>query len=149
MSNWLSKDLTLDILAIGIHSLNKIHQRIAQEPGEWPSEKPPAAEALPAAEPELKPAAEETATQEPQPEPEPEPTTAAPEEGPGSDPAVRAEAQTALRTITQTEGNDGIAWITGTLFPHFGVTSLTDVPDNKLQELITMAKTHTDERSAA
>lgn len=152
MSNWLSKDLTLDLLAIGIHSLNKIHQRIAQGPEEGQSEKPPAAEALPAAEPELKPAepelkpaAEDPAPQKPQPEPE-EPPAAADEE---PDPAVRAEAQTALRTITQTEGNDGITWITGTLFPHFGVASLTDVPDGKLEELITMAKAHTDERSAA
>lgn len=145
MSNWLSKDLTLDLLAIGIHSLNKIHQRIAQGPEEGQSEKPPAAEALPAAEPELKPAAEEPAPQEPQ--PEPEETPAAADEAP--DPAVRAEAQTALRTITQTEGNDGITWITSTLFPHFGVTSLTDIPDGKLEELITMAKAHTDERSAA
>lgn len=145
MSDWLSKDLTLDPLAIGIHSLNKIHQRIAQGPEEGQSEKPLAAEALPAVEPELKPAAEEPAPQEPQPEPEETPAAAA--EGP--DPAVRAEAQTALRTITQTEGNDGITWITGTLFAHFGVTSLTDVPDSKLEELITMAKAHTDERSAA
>lgn len=144
MSSWLSKDLTLDIIAIGIHSLNKIHQRIAQGPEEGQSEKPPAAEALPAAEPELKPA-EETAPQKPQ--AEPEETPAAADEEP--DPAVRAEAQTALRTITQTEGNDGITWITGTLFPHFGVDSLTAVPDNKLEELITMAKAHTDERSAA
>lgn len=142
MSSWLSKDLTLDLLAIGIHSLNKIHQRIAQGPGEGQSETPPAAEALPAAEPELKPAAEEPAPQEP----EPEKTPAAADEGP--DPAVRAEAQTVLRTITQTEGNGGITWITGTLFPHFGVTSLTDVPDGKLEELITMAKSHTKETAA-
>ncbi|MDK8794209.1 hypothetical protein QP968_00585 [Corynebacterium sp. MSK041] len=135
MSNWMSKDLTLDLLAIGIHSLNKIHQRISQEPGEWPSETPPATEVLPSAEPELKPAlapgSEEPAAQE--------------DDGQ----ALRAEAQTLLRTINQTHGKDGITWITGTLFPHFGVTSLTEVPADKLPELITMAKTYTDERSAA
>lgn len=138
MSDWLSKDLTLDLLAIGIHSLNKIHQRIAQEPGEWPSEKPPAAEALPAAEPELKPAAD------------PEPATPTPEpaqETPAADvQALKTEAQTLLRTISQTEGTD---WITGGLFPHFGVNKLTDVPDDKLQELIDMATTHTEEATAA
>lgn len=138
MSDWLSKDLTLDLLAIGIHSLNKIHQRIAQEPGEWPSEKPPAAETLPAAEPELKPAAD------------PEPDTPTPEpaqETPAADvQALKTEAQTLLRTISQTEGID---WITGGLFPHFGVHKLTDVPDDKLQELIDMATTHTEEATAA
>ena len=141
MSDWLSKDLTLDLLAIGIHSLNKIHQRIAQEPGEWPSEKPPAAETLPAAEPELKPATEEPAPQEPQPEPEQEPETSAVDIQ-----ALKTEAQTLLRTISQTEGTD---WITGGLFPHFGVNKFTDVPDDKLQELIDMATTHTEEASAA
>lgn len=138
MSDWLSKDLTLDLLAIGIHSLNKIHQRIAQEPGEWPSEKPPAAETLPPAEPELKPAADpEPATPTPEPE----------QETPAADvQALKTEAQTLLRTISQTEGID---WITGGLFPHFGVNKLTDVPDNKLQELIDMATTHTEEATAA
>ncbi len=130
MSNWMSKDLTLDLLAIGIHSLNKIHQRISQEPGEWPSETPPAAE------PELKPAPEPPAPGSEEP---------AAQEDDGQ--ALRAEAQTTLRTITQTEGNEGIAWITGTLFPHFGVDSLTEVPADKLPELITMTKNHSKEAS--
>ena len=137
MSNWMSKDLTLDLLAIGIHSLNKIHQRISQEPGEWPSETPPATEVLPSAEPEpeLKPApAPASGSEEP-----------AAQEDDGQ--ALRAEAQTLLRTINQTHGKDGITWITGTLFPHFGVTSLTEVPADKLPELITMAKNHSKEAS--
>lgn len=143
MSKWMSKDLTLDLIAIAIHSLNKIHQRILEEPGEWPQEKPPAPVDLPAAEPELKPAADQqadTAAPTQAPAPEPEPT--APEV---DIQALKAEAQTHLRTISQAEGND---WITGTLFPHFDVTKFTDVPDDRLQELIDMAEAHTKETAA-
>ena len=148
MSKWMSKDLTLDLIAIAIHSLNKIHQRILEEPGEWPQETPPAAVDLPAAEPELKPAADQQAdtaapAQEAAPEPEPTvPESAAPKVDVQ---ALKAKAPTHLRTISQAEGND---WITGTLFPHFDVTKFTDVPDDRLQELIDMAEAHAKEAAA-
>lgn len=145
MSQWLSKDLTLDLLAIAIHSLNKIHQRISEEPGEWPQETPPAADVLPSTEPALQPAADpQPDALAPTPEPAPEPE--APADTSADVQALKAEAQTLLRTISQTEGTD---WITGTLFPHFGVTMFTDIPDGRIQELIDMATAHTKEGANA
>ena len=97
---WISKDLTLDLLAIGIHARQKTFDRIKEEP----------------------------AAPEPKPEPQEEET-----------PDLLPEAQNTLRAISMDEGP---GWITGTLFPHFNVQSLTDVPADKLPELITMAQKH-------
>lgn len=129
---WMNKDLTLDLLAIGIHAMQKTFDRIKQEPdtqSPWPQQETSTAAPHPveeAPEPKEEPAAE------PAPEPKPEPQ----EE---QTPDLLPEAQNTLRAISMDEGP---GWITGTLFPHFNVQSLTDVPADKLPELITMAQKH-------
>ena len=129
--SWISKSLTLDLLAIAIDGLNKAFERISAEPeaasqSPWPVDAPadPApVEAPPAAVPEPTPSPAAPAA----PPPEPEPETA---------PDLLPEAQNVRRTIAQTQGTD---WITGTLFPHFGTNSLNTVPADRLPELIAMA----------
>lgn len=126
---WISKNLTLDLLAIGIHAMQKTFDRIKQEPdtqSPWPQQETPAAAPHPVEEaPAPK---EEPSAPEPKPEPQEEET-----------PDLLPEAQNTLRAISMDEGP---GWITGTLFPHFNVQSLTDVPADKLPELITMAQKH-------
>lgn len=129
--SWISKSLTLDLLAIAIDGLNKTFERISAEPeavsqSPWPADAPadPAPVEAPPAVPEPTPAPAPPAA--PQPEPEQEPA-----------PDLLPEAQIILRTIAQTQGTD---WITGTLFPHFGTNSLNTVPAERLPELIAMAK---------
>lgn len=128
---WISKNLTLDLLAIGIHAMQKTFDRIKEEPdtqSPWPQQEAPAAVSHPVEEapaPKEEPAA---AASEPEPEPQEEET-----------PDLLPEAQNTLRAISMDEGP---GWITGTLFPHFNVQSLTDVPADKLPELITMAQKH-------
>lgn len=129
---WISKNLTLDLLAIGIHAMQKTFDRIKQEPdtqAPWPKQEAPAAEPHPV---EEAPAPKEEPDAAPAPEPKPEPQE---EETPD----LLPEAQNTLRAISMDEGP---GWITGTLFPHFNVQSLTDVPADKLPELITMAQKH-------
>lgn len=129
---WISKNLTLDLLAIGIHAMQKTFDRIKEEPdvqSPWPQQDAPAAAPHPV---EEAPAPKEEPTAAPAPEPKPEPQ----EE---QTPDLLPEAQNTLRAISMAEGP---GWITGTLFPHFNVQSLTDVPADKLPELITMAQKH-------
>lgn len=128
--SWISKSLTLDLLAIAIDGMNKAFERISAEPeaasqSPWPADVPaaPAPVEAPPAVPEPAPAPAPPAA--PQPEPEQEPA-----------PDLLPEAQIILRTIAQTQGTD---WITGTLFPHFGTNSLNTVPAERLPELIEMA----------
>lgn len=127
--SWITKDLTLDLLAIGIHTLEKIYQRVKEEPsGDWPAVEPApeTGATAPAAateqKPETPPAADDTA---------------------GTD-ALRTEAQNLLRQIS---GAEGPSWITGTLFPAYDVTTLSAVPGEKLRELIATAKAHLKEVS--
>ena len=126
---WISKNLTLDLLAIGIHAMQKSFDRIKEEPDvqdPWPQQEAPAAAPHPVEEaPAPK---EEPSAPEPKPEPQEEET-----------PDLLPEAQNTLRAISMDEGP---GWITGTLFPHFNVQSLTDVPADKLPELIAMAQKH-------
>lgn len=128
---WISKNLTLDLLAIGIHAMQKTFDRIKQEPdtqSPWPQQETSTAAPHPVEEaPALK---EEPAAAAPGPKPEPQ------EE---ETPDLLPKAQNTLRAISMDEGP---GWITGTLFPHFNVQSLTDVPADKLPELITMAQKH-------
>ena len=129
---WISKNLTLDLLAIGIHAMQQTFDRIKQEPdaqSPWPQQETPTAAPHPVEEahaPKEEPAAAHAS--EPKPEPQEEQT-----------PDLLPEAQNTLRAISMDEGP---GWITGTLFPHFNVQSLTDVPADKLPELITMAQKH-------
>ncbi|MTD91138.1 hypothetical protein [Corynebacterium hiratae] len=128
----MNKDLTLDLLAIGIDTLQRTYDRIKQEPDSaspWPQ-----VESLQAA-----PGPVEQQSPQPQPQPETSETSETSTEPEAQDNALLHEAQTILRHISLTEGP---AWITGELFPHFGVKTLTDVPKDKLQELIDMATKH-------
>lgn len=129
---WITKNLTLDLLAIGIHAMQKTFDRIKEEPdaqSPWPQQ----TENTEAPHP-----AEETSTSKNQPAPEakPEPKPEVQEE---KSPDLLPKAQNILRSISMDEGP---SWITGTLFPHFNVQSLTDVDEDKLPELITMAQQH-------
>lgn len=128
---WMNKDLTLDLLAIGIDTLQRTYDRIKQEPDSvspWPQVE--STQAAPGA-------VEETQTPAPAPKPQPQPE--APQEPEDQATDLLPEAQTILRHISLAEGP---AWITGELFPHFGVKTLTDVPKDKLPELISMATKH-------
>ncbi|TVS29818.1 hypothetical protein [Corynebacterium sanguinis] len=122
---WLTKDLTLDLLAIGIHALIKASERIAQEPdtaqSDWPPVEKPAPDVTTApalAEPE------ETETPE------------------ADDHDYLAEAKTLLQTLSRTGHRE---WIKDTLLPQFNVTKLTDVPADQLPALIEAAKAHQNE----
>lgn len=133
--SWISKSLTLDLLAIAIDGLNKTFERISAEPeavsqSPWPTDTPaaPAPVEAPPAVPDPVPA---PAPPAPPAAPEPAPTPA-----PETAPDLLPEAQNVLRTIAQTQGTD---WITGTLFPYFGTNSLNTVPAERLPELIEMA----------
>lgn len=125
---WITKNLTLDLLAIGIHAMQKTFDRIKEEPdaqSPWPQQ----TENTEAPHP-----AEETPTSKNEPAPEPKPEVQ--EE---KSPDLLPKAQNILRSISMDEGP---SWITGTLFPHFNVQSLTDVDEDKLPELIAMAQQH-------
>lgn len=139
MSSWISKSLTLDILAITIDGLTKVFDRINAEPDSvspWPTqtEAPTPAPAVVAPEPT------HTAPTTPV---QPLPPEIAQEQQEAIDSIdtqkLLTQAQTSLRTIAQTEGT---TWITNTLFPHFGVQSLNDIPAERLSEVVTMADSH-------
>ncbi|QRP60574.1 hypothetical protein [Corynebacterium minutissimum] len=124
----MNKDLTLDLLAIGIDTLQRTYDRIKQEPdtvSPWPQVE--STQAAPGAVEENQAPAPASQSQ-PEPAPQQEPEDQATDRLP--------EAQIILRHISLAEGP---AWITGELFPHFGVKTLTDVPKEKLPELISMA----------
>lgn len=123
---WMNKHLTLDLLAIGIDTLQRTYDRIKQEPD---SVSPgPQVES-----PQAAPGPVEQQAAEPAPQPEISETSTETE---AQDTDLLHEAQTVLRQISLEQGP---AWITGELFPHFGVKTLTDVPKDKLPELISMA----------
>ena len=143
--SWISKNLTLDLIAIAIGGMQSAFDRIKSEPElDWPAaEQPevpaqapaavePAPQSAPAPQPEPTPAA-----QEPKPEASaPQQAAAAAAEAPAPQVNRIDEAKAHLRDISL---NGGMDWITGTLFPAFGVTSLTDVPSDRLPELIDKA----------
>lgn len=134
---WISKSLTLDLLAIGIDCLQRTFDRIQAEPdttaGQWPPVEAPAAEAT-------EPTLETTSQPVPQPVPEPEPESAAAQAD------LHAEAQTILRKISVTEGAD---WIINVLFSKYGVQTLDAVPAGQMAALIADAKAHADETAVA
>lgn len=126
---WMNKDLTLDLLAIGIDTLQRTYDRIKKEPDSvspWPQ----------AESPQAAPGAVEQQAAAPQSQSETSETSTETED---QNNALLHEAQTILRHISLEQGP---AWITGELFPHFGVKTLTDVPKDKLPELISMATKH-------
>lgn len=138
--SWISKNLTLDLIAIAIGGMQSAFDRIKSEPEpgtEWPQ-----AEEVPAQAPA---AVEPAPVEQPAPQPEPAPQPAAQESAPepAAAPATEvnhhAEAQSHLRDINLNLGSAGIEWITGTLFPSFGVQNLNDVPADKLPDVIQAA----------
>lgn len=140
--SWISKNLTLDLIAIAIGGMQSAFDRIKSEPeSDWPAAEHPEVPAqAPAA---VEPAPQSAPAPQPEPAPaaqEPEPEASAPQQAAAEAPAPQVnridEAKAHLRDISLTGGMD---WITGTLFPAFGVTSLTDVPTDRLPELIDKA----------
>ena len=139
--SWISKNLALDLIAIAIGGMQSAFDRIKSEPEpgtEWPATEVPAQ--APAA---VEPAPQSAPASQPEPTPaaqEPEPEASAPQQAAAEAPAPQVnridEAKAHLRDISL---NGGMDWITGTLFPAFGVTSLTDVPADRLPELIDKA----------
>ncbi|MDK8497589.1 hypothetical protein QP916_02770 [Corynebacterium accolens] len=133
---WITKNLTLDLLAIGIHAMQKTFDRIKEEPdaqSPWPQQTESTAathpvEETPTSKNEPAPTLEAKPESESKPEPQEEKA-----------PDLLPKAQNILRAISMDEGPK---WITGTLFPHFNVQSLTDVGEDKLPELIAMAQQH-------
>ena len=146
MTTWITRDLALDLLAITIDWLNKTFDRINQDspPPTVTAMQPPVPDPATTHPADL-PAARTPIT-EATPEPvedTPEPTQPDPE--PEHNPQLLAEAQDHLRRLAQTEGID---WIRDTLFPHFQVESLTDVPAGRLPELIGMVEAKTEQAAA-
>ena len=140
--SWISKNLALDLIAIAIGGMQSAFDRIKSEPeSDWPAaEQPEVPAQTPAA---VEPAPQSAPAPQPEPAPaaqEPEPEASAPQQAAAEAPAPQVnridEAKAHLRDISL---NGGMDWITGTLFPAFGVTSLTDVPADRLPELIDKA----------
>ena len=137
---WMTKDLALDLLAILIGAGQSAYNRINDAPGEWP----PAVEA-PAEQSAVAP--QQTPTDTPAPETQPQQAPAAPaaapqqhDEAPAPEidaQALLVEAKTLLHPISQGGGRD---WIKNTLLPQFGVQKLSDVPADKLPQLIEVVK---------
>lgn len=127
---WMTKDLALDLLAILIDATQNAYNRIKDAPGEWP----PAVEA-PAEEP-AKPQAPADTTAEPKqdtpPAAQPQTNTSAPDAD-----TLLVEAKTLLQGIVASGGRE---WVTSTLLPQFGVQKLSDVPADKLPQLIEVVK---------
>ena len=124
---WMTKELTLDLLAIGQDFLRRCAEAINNQPQQETSEISETSD-------NRHPA--DTVPETPQPEPAP---TTQPEPAAPTSEDIHSEAQTLLRIIVQTEGTD---WVTGTLFPKYGVQSLNDVPADQLPELVADAKAH-------
>lgn len=126
--SWMTKDLALDLLSILTGAAQSAYERVKAAPGEgeWPQ---------PEAQPQEVAAAPQ---QQPETPAQPQPEATAPA-APAPDDLLN-QAKTACQRIVAQDGSP--AWITGTLFPEFGVQSLTDVPADKLPSLLEKANTH-------
>ena len=128
---WMTKDLALDLLAILIDAGQSAFDRIKNAPdGDWP----PAVAQQPADAP-AKQAPADT-PEEPKQAPAPAPQQQTAEPTPDGD-ALLVEAKNLLQGIVASGGRE---WVTGTLLPQFGVAKLSDVPAEKLPQLIETAK---------
>lgn len=133
---WMTKDLALDLLAILIGATQNAYDTIKNAPdGDWP----PAVEApaeQPAEAPQQTPAAQqqqEAPKQDTPPAPQPKQESAP---APDGDDLI-IEAKTLLQPISRNGGRD---WIKTTLLPQFDVNKLSDVPADKLPQLIEVVK---------
>ena len=126
--DWMTKDLALDLLAILIGAATSASNRIKDEPEpeNWPPAEVPKtpAAAQPAAPVDTPP---EVTAPQPETAPEPEPEVD----------ALLIEAKNILQPISRNGGRD---WIKNTLLPQFGAAKLSDVPADKLPQLIETAK---------
>ncbi|WP_288751283.1 hypothetical protein [uncultured Corynebacterium sp.] len=117
---WMTKNLALDLLAILIGATENAYNTIKNAPdGNWP--------------PAVEQPANEPAKQNTPPTP---PQQQATEPTPNAD-ALLVEAKNLLQGIVATGGRE---WVTGTLLPKFGVAKLSDVPADKLPQLVETAK---------
>lgn len=129
---WMTKDLALDLLAILIDAGQSAFDRIKNAPdGDWP----PAVSQQPADAPEKQQAPADT-PEEPKQDTPPTPPQQPAEPTPDGD-ALLVEAKNLLQGIVASGGRE---WVTGTLLPQFGVAKLSDVPADKLPELIKEAE---------
>ena len=125
---WMTKGLALDLLAILIGAATSASNRIKDEPE--PENWPPAEETkAPAAVQPAVPADTPPETTAPHPAPAPEPEVDVD--------ALLIEAKNLLQPISRNGGRD---WIKNTLLPQFGAAKLSDVPADKLPDLIKVAK---------
>ena len=142
--SWISKNLTLDLIAIAIGGMQSAFDRIKSEPeSDWPAAEKPEVPAQAPAAVDPAPAPVEQPQPEPTTAPAPQPAAQEPAPEPAAAPAAEvnhhAEAQGHLRDINLNLGTAGIEWITGVLFPQFGVQNLNDVPADQLPALIRAA----------
>lgn len=130
---WMTKDLALDLLAILIGATQNAYDTIKNAPDAgWP----PAVE-QPTNEPaKQQPAAaqqqQEAPKQDTPPAAQPRTNTPAPDGD-----TLLVEAKTLLQGIVASGDRE---WVTGTLLPQFGVNKLSDVPADKLPQLIEVVK---------
>lgn len=130
---WMTKDLALDLLAILIGATQNAYDTIKNAPDAgWP----PAVE-QPTNEPaKQQPAAaqqqQEAPKQDTPPAAQPQTNTPAPDAD-----TLLVEAKTLLQGIVASGDRE---WVTGTLLPQFGVNKLSDVPADKLPQLIEVVK---------
>ena len=138
-TNWLTKELTLDLLSITISALVNIHDAIEATTKQPETPKPEIGEGGPGQEPEA-------ATAE---DPTPAPAaTPAPADNPQeAEPAVTLpQIQTTLRTIAQAEGVD---WIQNELFASFHITNITELPAGHYPLAWELITTHQEEMKEA
>lgn len=125
---WMSKDLALDLLAILIDATQNAYDTIKNAPDAgWP----PAVE-KPTNEPTKQQQQEEAPKQDTPPAAQPQTNTPAPDGD-----TLLVEAKTLLQGIVASGDRE---WVTGTLLPKFGVSKLSDVPADKLPQLIDVVK---------
>lgn len=125
---WMTKDLALDLLAILIGATQNAYDTIKNAPDAgWP----PAVE-QPTNEPPQQQAAEQQQQEQAQPAAQPQTNAPAPDRD-----ALLVEAKTLLQSIVASGDRE---WVTATLLPQFGVAKLSDVPADKLPQLIEVAK---------
>lgn len=129
--SWMTKELALDLLSILVGATENAYNTIRNAPdGNWP--------------PAVEQPADQTAKQAPADTPEKpkQDTPPTPPQQQATDPtpnadALLVEAKNLLQGIVASGGRE---WVTGTLLPKFGVAKLSDVPADKLPQLIETAK---------
>lgn len=132
---WMTKDLALDLLAILIGATEDAFNTIKNAPdGDWP----PAVDA-PAEESAKEPTAQQAPATTPE-EPKQDTPPAAEQKQETPAPNAREKLVEAKNLLQGIVASGGREWVTGKLLPQFGVAKLSDVPADKLPELIKEAE---------